>query len=135
MLHCYGSYYYDISKDSSVLGVKMSINDKFLIRGERLKLERKRLKLTQPEMAEIVGKAVGSVVRYEKQGDPLNQDQLVALYDAGFDVHFITFGTRATTLSSEEYALIDAFRSVKSEARAGFVGMANAYASQNKALS
>ena len=49
----------------------MSINDNFLERGARLKAERNRLKLTQAEMAEIIGKAVGSIVRYEKQGDPL----------------------------------------------------------------
>ncbi|MBD0227131.1 helix-turn-helix transcriptional regulator, partial [Acinetobacter baumannii] len=50
----------------------MSINDNFLERGARLKAERNRLKLTQPEMAELIGKAVGSIVRYEKHGDALN---------------------------------------------------------------
>lgn len=113
----------------------MSINEKFLERGERLKSERKRLKMTQPQMAEIVGKAVGSVVRYEKHGDPLSQDQLLTLHDAGFDVYYITFGLRATVLSNEEYEIVDAFRAVKNEAKPGFVGMAKAYASQNKALS
>ena len=67
----------------------MSINDKFLERGNRLKAERKRLKLTQPAMGELLGVAVGSIVRYEKQGDPLNQNQLMALQDVGFDTFYL----------------------------------------------
>lgn len=131
MLHCYGSYYYDISKDSSVLGVKMSINDKFLIRGERLKLERKRLKLTQPAIAELLNVAVGSVVRYEKQGDPLNQNQLMALQDAGFDTIYITYGRRVADLSDDEYEVVEAYRCIADETKAGFIAMCKAYASAN----
>lgn len=109
----------------------MSIYDKFLERGVRLKTERKRLKLTQPAMAELLGVAVGSVVRYEKQGDPLNQNQLLSLDEAGFDTFYITYGKRAVSLSDEEFEIINAYRSLKDEARLGFVGMAKAYATQN----
>ena len=111
----------------------MSINDKFLKRGERLKAERKRLKMTQPAMAELLEVAVGSVIRYEKQGDPLNQNQLNALQDAGFDAIYISFGKRAVDLNDDEFQIIDAYRSLKEEAKQGFVGMAKAYASQNNA--
>lgn len=111
----------------------MSINEKFFKRGERLKSERKRLKLTQPAMGEILQVAVGSVVRYEKQGDALNQNQLLTLQEAGFDTFYITFGIRVTELTSEEFEVIAAFRSLKDEAdKSGFVGMAKAYA-QTKA--
>ena len=109
----------------------MSINDKFLERGARLKAERKRLKLTQPSVAELLDVAVGSVVRYEKQGDPLNQNQLLSLDEAGFDTFYITYGKRAVSLSDEEFEIINAYRSLKDEARLGLVGMAKAYATQN----
>ena len=111
----------------------MSINDNFLERGARLKAERNRLKLTQSEMAEIIGKAVGSIVRYEKQGDPLNQNQLIALQDVGFDTFYITFGQRLANLTEDEYQILEAFRSIKEEAKLGFIGMAKAYAQTNAA--
>lgn len=107
----------------------MSINDKFLERGARLKSERKRLKLTQPEMAELLDVAVGSIVRYEKQGDPLNQNQLTVLQDAGFDTFYVTFGVRYTELSDDEHQVITAYRCLKDDAtKMGFVKMAKAYA-------
>ncbi len=112
----------------------MSINAKFLERGNRLKAERKRLKLTQPEMGELLGVAVGSIVRYEKQGDALNQNQLTALQDAGFDTFFITFGQRMTQLSEYEYQIIESYRSLRDDAaKSGFVTMAKAYAQTNAA--
>ena len=111
----------------------MSINEKFLERGERLKAERKRLKLTQPAMGELLGVAVGSIIRYEKQGDALNQNQLIALQDAGFDTFYITFGQRLAKLTEDEYQVLEAFRSIKEESRSGFIGMAKAYAQTNAA--
>ncbi|ENX49078.1 hypothetical protein F943_01471 [Acinetobacter ursingii NIPH 706] len=107
----------------------MSINDKFLERGARLKAERKRLKLTQPEMAELLDVAVGSIVRYEKQGDPLNQNQLTVLQNAGFDTFYVTFGVRFTELTEDEHQVITAYRCLKDDAsKIGFVKMAKAYA-------
>lgn len=107
----------------------MSINEKFLQRGERLKAERKRLKLTQPAMAELLDVAVGSIVRYEKQGDPLNQNQLTVLQEAGFDMFYVTFGVRFTALSEDEHQVISAYRCLNDEAtKMGFVKMAKAYA-------
>lgn len=111
----------------------MSINEKLLERGNRLKAERKRLKLTQPAMGELLGVAVGSIVRYEKQGDPLNQNQLEALHASGFDTFYITFGQRLTNLTEDEYQVLEAFRSTKEEAKLGFIGMAKAYAQTNAA--
>lgn len=111
----------------------MSMNEKFLERGVRLKSERKRLKLTQPDMAELLGVAVGSVVRYEKQGDPLNQNQLMALEDAGFNTFFISFGKHAVILTDDEYEVMEAYRSLNDLAKPGFVGMAKAYATTQNA--
>ena len=108
----------------------MSINDKFLERGNRLKAERKRLKLTQPAMGELLGVAVGSIVRYEKHGDALNQDQLIALSNAGFDVFYITFGLRAVTLSETEHEIVTAYRSLGDDAKPAFVKMVKAYVAQ-----
>lgn len=106
----------------------MSINDKFLERGARLKAERKRLKLTQPSVAELLDVAVGSIVRYEKQGDPLNQNQLTVLQEAGFDTFYVTFGVRYTELSDDEHEIISAYRCLNDDAaKMGFVRMAKAY--------
>ncbi|MBC6785699.1 transcriptional regulator [Acinetobacter baumannii] len=106
----------------------MSINDKFLERGARLKAERKRLKLTQPAVAELLDVAVGSIVRYEKQGDPLNQNQLTVLQEAGFDTFYVTFGVRYTELSDDEHEIISAYRCLNDDvAKMGFVRMAKAY--------
>jgi hypothetical protein len=82
------------------------------------------------EMAEIIGKAVGSIVRYEKHGDALNQDQLIALSNAGFDVFYITFGLRADTLSEPEHEIVTAYRSLGDDAKAAFVKMVKAYVAQ-----
>lgn len=107
----------------------MSINVKFLQRGERLKAERKRLKLTQPAMAELLDVAVGSIVRYEKQGDPLNQNQLMILQESGFDMVYVTFGVRFTELNEDEHQIIAAYRCLNDDAsKIGFVKMAKAYA-------
>lgn len=103
------------------------------MRGERLKAERKRLKMTQPAIAELLDVAVGSIVRYEKQGDALNQNQLIKLKNAGFDTHYITFGLRASDLTDAEFQIISAYRSLSDELKVGFVNLANAYAMQNKA--
>ena len=112
----------------------MSINDKLLKRGERLRAERKRLKLTQPAMGELLGVAVGSVVRYEKQDDPLNQNQMIALHGVGFDTFYITFGERMSSLNESEYKIIEAYRSLEDDAaKTGFVNMAKAYAQANAA--
>ncbi|NNP73902.1 hypothetical protein A7P53_15055 [Acinetobacter defluvii] len=72
------------------------MNDLFssINRSTRLKEERKRLGLTQVKAAEIIQKLEASWIRYEKHGDPLNQDQIYALQNAGFDMSYVLFGIK-----------------------------------------
>lgn len=62
------------------------------VRANRLKEERKRLKLIQKKCAEIVGTREATWIRFEKYGEPLNQDHIYALQEAGFDMPYVIFG-------------------------------------------
>jgi len=64
------------------------------MRASRLKEERKRLKLIQKRCAEIAGVREASWIRYEKYGDPLDQDHIADLQDAGFDMIYVVFGIK-----------------------------------------
>lgn len=63
-------------------------------RALRLKSERKRLGLIQKQCAKIIECGDASWIRYEKYGEPLNQDQIAALQEAGFDMAYVVFGIR-----------------------------------------
>lgn len=64
------------------------------MRASRLKEERKRLKFIQKKCAEIVDVREATWIRFEKYGEPLNQDHIYALQGAGFDMPFVVFGIR-----------------------------------------
>lgn len=110
------------------------MNDLFstINRSIRLKDERKRLKLTQVKAAEIIQKLEASWIRYEKHGDPLNQDQIYALEKAGFDMSYVLFGKRIEnnqTISEVEklYSEIDDMH--KAEVLSVLIAFAKAYPS------
>lgn len=62
--------------------------------GERLKFERKRLGLTQKEMAMLLGKTKQAAYHYEKNDRDVKQDDLQKLQAAGFDVVFLQTGNK-----------------------------------------
>ncbi len=68
------------------------INDK---RGDRLRLERLRLGLSQGEFAALYGKKTMAALRYEKGERVMGQDDLEALHRAGVDVWFVITGERS----------------------------------------
>lgn len=72
------------------------MNDIFIAKNRalRLKSERKRLGLIQKQCAKIIECGDASWIRYEKYGEPLNQDQIAALQAAGFDMLFVVFGLK-----------------------------------------
>ena len=65
--------------------------------GERLKSERERLKLTQPEFAEAAGAAKRTLVDWEKGVSSPTAVQLSALSKIGVDVLFVLNSESATT--------------------------------------
>lgn len=60
--------------------------------GERLKQERERLKLTQPEFAEAAGAAKRTLIDWEKGVSSPTAVQLSALADIGVDVLYVLQG-------------------------------------------
>jgi len=68
--------------------------------GKRLRDERKRLNLTQDEMAQKLGVSKGTYFQYEKEMSFLNIGVLKSLEDNGVDAYFVLNGGR--NLSSFE---------------------------------
>lgn len=83
--------------------------------GERLREERKRLKMTQADFAKVGGIGVSSLKLYEgNEGDPGAQF-LAAIGGAGADVQYIVVGARSNTaLAADEQILLESYRSLDS---------------------
>lgn len=62
--------------------------------GERLKEERKRLKLTQPDLADSVDASKRTVIDWEKDKTSPTAIQLMAMSKVGVDVSYLITGTR-----------------------------------------
>lgn len=81
--------------------------------GERLRRERERLKLTQPDFAKIAGTTKQTLYSWEAGGSFPKADQLNELAERGVDVYYVLTGQRiglATTLSVRESALVENYR-------------------------
>lgn len=63
-------------------------------RGERLRLERSKLGLSQKDFAALFDKKWMAVLRYEKGERVMNQEDLEALHKEGVDVWFLLTGER-----------------------------------------
>jgi len=74
----------------------MNSNFSDLNRGNRLKEERKRLKLTQKEAADIIAMKEQSWIRFEKRGEPFDLAALQCLENKGMDMMYVVFGIRKT---------------------------------------
>lgn len=98
---------------------------------ERLKEERKRLRLSQAEAASRSGVQRETWSRYESGGMQPGTDVWVALALMGADLHYILSGEREplftdSGLSHNEKALIALYRGLEGEARntlMGFLGL------------
>lgn len=64
-------------------------------RGERLRLERSKLGLSQKDFAALFDKKWMAVLRYEKGERVMNQEDLEALGREGVDVWFLLTGERS----------------------------------------
>ena len=103
--------------------------------GERLKEERKRLGLTQPELAAISDSAKRTVVDWEKEKSSPNAKQLTSMSESGVDVSYLITGirTQPVELPSDEALLLDSYRALSSAEKklslklllGGLVGLQN----------
>lgn len=77
-------------------------------RGERLRLERSKLGLSQKDFAALFDKKWMAVLRYEKGERAMNQEDLEALHKEGVDVWFLLTGerTRPDLLSDDAKELL-----------------------------
>jgi transcriptional regulator with XRE-family HTH domain len=71
--------------------------------GLRLKEERKRLGLTQPEMAKIGGIGKGSQIGYEGGVRPPDLEYLKRISEVGADIMFIMSGRGIEQIVSEKF--------------------------------
>lgn len=100
--------------------------------GQRLKSERERVGMTQPDFAAIAGVGKTTVINWEKDASSPTAVQLLAFKEAGVDVVYVITGERADQppshqvsdsvrpygLSADEDALLKAYRRSTPEARA-----------------
>lgn len=95
--------------------------------GERLRSERKRLGLSQTEMATIAGGSLRAQQTYEAGKRTPTAEYLAALIGAGVNVTFILTGKREEAgepMDSLEGALLCAFRALSQTAKASIVHLA-----------
>lgn len=72
--------------------------------GARLKEERKRLKLTQTQLAELAGTTKSTQLLYEKETMRANSDYLAAIAKIGLDIAYILTGKHGGVLLSDDEA-------------------------------
>ena len=80
--------------------------------GFRLKKERNRLGLSQPQLAEVVGTSKNTVIAWEKGSTSPNAVQLSLLSELNLDVAYVLTGQRASNsqLSPTESLLLACYR-------------------------
>lgn len=83
------------------------------MQGERIKEERVRLKLTQPEVAQICSAGKTTVISWEKSLTSPSSVQLSELYKNGFDILYIVTGKRfevqKNELIDEEFSVMSGY--------------------------
>mgnify|MGYP003948898385 CR=1 FL=1 len=91
---------------------------------ERLKLERKRLGLSQEKFAALGGVTRDTQMNYENGSRKPDSAYLAAMADAGIDVLFLLTGQSSNApLTKDESDLLAGFRSLDIRGKAGVLGM------------
>lgn len=81
--------------------------------GERLREERKRLKMTQAVFAQVGGIGVSALKMYEGNERDPGALFLAALGNAGADVQYIVTGVRsANVFAADEQLMLDSYRAL-----------------------
>jgi transcriptional regulator with XRE-family HTH domain len=92
--------------------------------GQRLKSERKRLGMTQPEFA-LVGKVEkGTQINYEQDKRFPSADYLIAIASVGVDTQYVLHGTAASSaLTDDENELLVGYRKLDLRGKARVLGV------------
>lgn len=85
--------------------------------GARLKEERNRLKLTQPQFAEAAGAAKRTLIEWEKGETSPSAVQLSALRGVGVDVLYVLTGERERADVETQDEFIDRMQAIKATGR------------------
>ncbi|MBB4591856.1 XRE family transcriptional regulator [Xanthomonas cannabis] len=88
--------------------------------GKRLKEERKRLRLTQQEMADACGISKWAQLYFEKDQNMPGGAYLLAAHARGVDIMYVLLEQRME-LDASEAALLEAFRAAPQEVRAAML--------------
>lgn len=101
---------------------------------ERLREERKRLKLNQTQLAALAGTTKNSQLNYEKGNVCPNAVYLAAIAAAGVDVQYVLTGQRSAepVLTPEEKAVLAAWQKASQAVRAAALAALQAGADAQK---
>lgn len=101
---------------------------------ERLREERKRLKLNQTQFAALAGTTKNSQLNYEKGNVCPSAEYLVAIAEAGVDVQYVLTGRRSAepVLTPEEKELLAAWQKASQAVRAAALAALQAGAEKEK---
>lgn len=101
---------------------------------ERLREERKRLKLNQTQLAALAGTTKNSQLNYEKGNVCPNAVYLAAIAAAGVDVQYVLTGRRSSepVLTPEEKAVLAAWKNASKAVRAAALAALQAGADAKK---
>lgn len=92
--------------------------------GERLRQERKRLGLTQDELAEHGGVKKGAQFNYENGVRNPDTEYLIAIAAVGIDTQYLLHGEPSKiNLSEDETELLFGYRGLDIRGKAGVLGM------------
>lgn len=92
--------------------------------GQRLKSERKRLGMTQPEFAAVGKVEKGTQINYEQDKRFPSADYLIAVASAGVDTQYVLHGTAASdTLTDDENELLIGYRKLDLRGKARVLGV------------
>jgi len=92
--------------------------------GQRLKEERKRLGMTQPDFA-LVGKVEKNTqINYEQDKRSPTAEYLLAISEIGVDVHYVLYGSPSSdSLTEDERELLAGYRKLDLRAKARVLGV------------
>ena len=91
--------------------------------GARLKEERERLGMSQPQFAGLGEVSKRAQITYEKGESTPNADYLAAVAKVGADVQYIVTGVRSSAaLAPDEEMLLQSYRLLDASRKAGALG-------------
>lgn len=113
-----------VNYGNELVTCQLLLGNLFVTIEERLKEERVRLGLNQPDFAALAGRTKKTLIDYEKGSTSPDAKFLAAIAAAGADVQYILTGIRSSAaLTPDEQALLAGYRALDARGKAGVFGM------------